>query len=542
MLNFDAKKLNKAIDHKENNLSGENEELYGLGKKLSQTRLVDSEALEVDTFFAETLKEKLYYDWAQERKSAAPQKKSAPLFRYIGAACFTAAIIALVAYFGYFANFKNDVAPAISQNQDNDNQAPFVADNSLTAAISFTLGDVEIWEGDRWMPVVPGLEIGNQRQIRTGEDAKAILQFEDGSAMRIDENTHVILESADQSEIILQQIIGKSYSRVNKSSVLAYTVRSNNTETTAMGTAFTIEVTPEQNLKIKALESNVKISLIDPDTHIEQEVREGEEALVQYAEASVLPPVVNEIYPAELADEFIAWNRQQDIGANQPLGRLADLEPPSLAITNPRNGATIEAESIAIAGISEPGASIFVNNELAENKDGYFEQEFILADGDNIFEIKTVDRAGNETRAVIKIIRPQQTPTHVAAAEIAPTVPQKEAPTAAPIIKEAEKVYEAAEESPAGKAITLNGLPNDRGVYLTWIVDGFKPTYGFLILRSKNPGISYPGTESTHFPYSYGRRYFQPLIEPGRYYIKICEYRDDGSCGAYSNEITVDIK
>ena len=533
MLNFDAKKLNKAIEQDEAALHGENEELFDLSKKLSQTRLVNSENLEVDTFFAETLKEKLYYDWAQGQSNGPLPKKGMPTLKFIGATCFTLAIIALVAYFGLFANFENTTTPIMSQNDAVEETTPTITDTSLSAELAFLLGDVEVWEIDGWIMAQPGLVLGDERQIRTGENSKAILKFEDGSAMRIDENTHIILESANKSEIILQQIIGKSYSRVNKSSVLAYTVRSHNTETMAMGTAFTIEVTPNQSLKIKALESDIKLSLVDADTQIEQQVHEGEEAFINYTESNVLPPIVNQINTTDLGGEFIAWNRQQDIEENHPLGRLDDIEPPLLVITNPSNGIVTEDETITIIGESESGAFVSINNETADNLDGKFFKDFTLNFGDNIFEIMTLDNAGNEARAVINVTRKEEEPAHVATANPEPVIEKVTAPIA---INEIEPVKEAE------RYISLNGISNERGVYLTWIVRGIEPHYGFLILKSKSPGVQFPGADSSHFPYSYGRRYFQPLMESGKYYLKICEYHKDGSTGICSNEIQANIK
>jgi len=74
-----------------------------------------------------------------------------------------------------------------------------ILNNALAAHLSIADGQVEIWNGSEWKPVRAGVTLADQSQIRTGEASKAVLEFDEGSALRLDENTHVILEKIDNN-------------------------------------------------------------------------------------------------------------------------------------------------------------------------------------------------------------------------------------------------------------------------------------------------------------------------------------------------------
>ena len=80
---------------------------------------------------------------------------------------------------------------------------------------------------------------------------------------------------------------------------------------------------------------------------------------------------------------------------------IFDDESPELDITSPENGKEFfgsQERQINIQGQTEEGASLTINNRVvAVDSDGAFTFVTTLGDGDNIFNFKVKDQAGNET-------------------------------------------------------------------------------------------------------------------------------------------------
>lgn len=524
MLISNSKKINKALrGEKIQNLNPEDRALLDLGKKLSQTRLVSSDDIHIDAFFSETLKEKLYYDWARNKQNA-PLKKNVPILKYATSFAFTVASLILMFYFGMLYVNAPDSPARVVNLTDTPNLENLV--QPINAQLTYVSGRVEVWENGQWVTAPSGLIISADRQIRTTSEARAILEFGDGSALRLDHDTHVIIERSDTRNIIIQQIIGKSYSRVNKSSALTYLVRSLNTETTALGTAFTIEIDNFEKVKVKVLESAVKISLIREDVIKEEEVNAGQEVLVDTNKPAEESTFVQKIDQSALQSDFFAWNREEDRIKNQPLGELEDISPPFLLITHPANGTLMETETVHLVGKTEKSASILINGQISDNRDGAFEKDINLNIGDNIVEVVSTDDVGNATYAAILIKR----------VEVNESIKD---PVNIPVInKPATPTIE--ETDNANGTIELYSVPKKNGTYLTWVTKGIDAPYGYMIMVDDKPEIQYPSDYNYHFPYSYGRHYFQTINEPGTYYLRICEYEKNGSCGIYSNVVTVE--
>jgi hypothetical protein len=540
MLDFKAKKLNRALEGDKSGIDEDIEELLDIGKKLSQTRLVDSKNIEIDAFFAETLKEKLYYDWADNQESGRPKKKT--VLRYLSGFAFGAAVIVLAVFLTYrfFTPYTENqqIAEPTPNVPTTENPA---GPTLLEATLAYTQGTVEVWRDNGWVAAEHGLVIGSDQQIRTGALSKAVINFEEGSVMRLDHDSHIIIEEMNGENITLQQIIGKSYNRVNKSSTAAYSVRSLNTQATALGTAFTVEILeqdPLSRVKLRVLESSIKLEIFDNNERTADIVGQGEQALVNSGRPITESAKVETINKEGLMDEFVAWNREQDIAAKQPLGVLEDIEPPILTITNPLNGLTTREEKVTILGQTETSSEIKINGNPAEKQGGNFEQMVLLNEGENLFTIESFDRAGNIARAVIKITRLAVVAEEVNQPEPAAsqeTPSEREDATAGPSEPAKKPTVEAPKTNTEN--FVLNGTPNDKGVYLSWTAKEADTNFGFMIYKDDKPNIDQASAEYYLFPYSYGRHYFWPVAASGSHYFKICIRAKDGSISSCSNEI-----
>ncbi|EKD62502.1 MAG: Biofilm associated protein A [uncultured bacterium] len=87
---------------------------------------------------------------------------------------------------------------------------------------------------------------------------------------------------------------------------------------------------------------------------------------------------------------------------------ILDKEPPSLEITEPREGMTLygnKQRQVAIKGVTESNARVTINDRVVvvENS-GNFTFVTSLAEGENQFTIRSSDPAGNITESVLNLV------------------------------------------------------------------------------------------------------------------------------------------
>lgn len=381
---------------------------------------------------------------------------------------------------------------------------------ALAAHLSIADGQVEVWNGSDWQSVSTGTSLAGQSQLRTGENSKAVLEFDEGSALRLDENTHVILEEANNQNISVVQVVGETYSRVNKTSGLTYKVKSGEAETTALGTAFGVATENsnwvkkgEKKVIVKVVESKVKVKIIKNDETLEKEVSEGEELIVDMTKpiedtAKKVPLPKEET----VQDGFYAWNREEDNEKSYPLGVLSDTTPPEINISEPLDGITTELTRVAVRGITEAGARIFVNGAEAKNTDGSFEKIIDLKVGANTVEVKAKDDSGNATIKKITVTRKG----------------------------------EAVQASP----LYLKGWADSDGIHLSWSLSGISAPKGFKLVKSLSAYPSYPGDSAVYLNPD-TRSYVWKINDGKVWHFRVCVYQG-GSCGTYSNDLKVTAK
>lgn len=78
-----------------------------------------------------------------------------------------------------------------------------------------------------------------------------------------------------------------------------------------------------------------------------------------------------------------------------------DNEAPKLEISEPQNGQSIELrknQQLTIKGTTEPHARVSVNGRtVLANSEGAFSTTYLLQEGENKFQLKAEDQAGNST-------------------------------------------------------------------------------------------------------------------------------------------------
>ncbi len=140
-------------------------------------------------------------------------------------------------------------------------------------------------------------------QIRTLDGARAIVTFEDGSILRLNENTLVRIASPDNSKINIHLDKGEVYNRVAKSEGREYSVYSGEVQVIALGTEFTVDRESDE-LKVMVLESKVEVK--DKDGKSLAKVESGKKAEIKVKESKVEKVEKKNIAEKDKKDEFIA--------------------------------------------------------------------------------------------------------------------------------------------------------------------------------------------------------------------------------------------
>jgi len=84
---------------------------------------------------------------------------------------------------------------------------------------------------------------------------------------------------------------------------------------------------------------------------------------------------------------------------------LFEKEPPVLEITEPSDGQTLRIEAkTLIKGYTDPDTNLSINDHrIIIDRDGNFSYPVTLSEGENIYQIKSEDTAGNQTVKELKI-------------------------------------------------------------------------------------------------------------------------------------------
>lgn len=355
---------------------------------------------------------------------------------------------------------------------------------------------------DPWEKVQEGMSFGEGAQLRTLADSRAVLNIDDGSAVRLNSNSSVILTQLTAKHIIVENTGGDVYARVVKSDKRAFQVRSGSATYESLGTAYRTFNTDKKE-GVEVYHSKVNILGLKADGKVL--VDQGKRYYMVNTASTDLEGKVSELSLEELsADEFIKWNSEQDKkDFEKELGVLSDLSPPKLEVASPANGLVTDAASIEVKGTTEAGAKVLVNGNEVTNNSGQFSTTINLNEGANAIKVEAVDKSGNKTTKELSVTRSTAPPT-------------------------------------SSSSFKLYGAKASNGVSFTWSISGISVTKGFKLLLSKSgtPIYGAKGTDSVYIKSSSARSYTWELTSGKTYNFRICVYNGSG-CSSYSNTITV---
>jgi hypothetical protein len=91
---------------------------------------------------------------------------------------------------------------------------------------------------------------------------------------------------------------------------------------------------------------------------------------------------------------------------------ILDQEPPAVVLTSPRDGATINDDTVTLEGRTQPRSDLVVRNEAngtsitgEADSDGSFELVLPLAAGPNGIRLTATDPAGNQGELIVNVLR-----------------------------------------------------------------------------------------------------------------------------------------
>jgi glucodextranase-like protein len=108
----------------------------------------------------------------------------------------------------------------------------------------------------------------------------------------------------------------------------------------------------------------------------------------------------------------VALVADRDVVAASSYTVVLDRTPPSVTIEQPAPGITVDSQNIVVAGMTEQGSTITVNERIVvTTPEGAFRDSFSATPGSFAISVVARDRAGNETTQKLTVTAQQVTQT-----------------------------------------------------------------------------------------------------------------------------------
>ncbi len=154
-------------------------------------------------------------------------------------------------------------------------------------------------------------------------------------------------------------------------------------------------------------------------------------------------PVEDGLYRLQVTAQGVARSASRSVLVE------VDTTPPTLQLVNLPDGMRVRQPVLEIQGLTEPGASVWLSGNPAQitvDPEGRFQAQVRLQDGENAFELRAVDEAGNTARLTRRVELVTTPP------DILVTDPPDQAWFGSPIVT-------VRGEAPPQTTLTVNGQP-----------------------------------------------------------------------------------
>lgn len=440
-------------------------------------------------------------------------------------------LVLAVASLLYFVVFSND-----NKKTEDTSSLPVEVQNISRFGVAAGLveGTVEISkDGASWSVLDADTDMVEGDHIRTGDNSRAVLLIDDGSALRLGSNTHAQLISLATEDVRIDNKSGEIYSRVVASDTRRFAVYVAGDLYEARGTAYrTISTEDKKGVEVYHSEV-VALNKESPDEDVT--VGEGNAYFTVNPEEAK-KGVLSALDLEKLKDdEFIKWCAEQDKKEEEfadKLGFLADVDKPKVPVepTPAPKQTTQTPEGITLSATQEgyyvkfswsvKGVDAAQGFKLVASKDSqtptYPENSATFIDaGKSSYKHFVGD--GKTYHYRLCAYRGGSCDSY------SNTV------TAA-----TDKKEEKQKEVESG-AVTL--VKESDG--FSWTFEGTAPKgFKLLIHTSSNPTLesSFKAFHTNDQKHKFAE--INGLDDGVTYYVKVCKYRYDGGCQDYSNEVT----
>jgi len=391
-----------------------------------------------------------------------------------------------------------------------------------------------------WQRATEGADLEEGYAVETLGDGRAIIALDDGSILRLNAHTQIVLESTDPHSMSVKLIGGEVYARV-VAAERTFEVAAGEVIYESLGTAYTT-VYEENAEGVKVFHSRVKVK--GPDGNEIAVVDEGEKFFTKDEADPAVEGKISDIGNEEIGeDDFVKWNAGEDLkyfetemGILALAGMSAQTSEEeealsgrveAISLSYDRNGKV----SWSVSGISPLGFKLIWSKNLGPSYptgDGdmfkYYDDPGARAgsiyafDGAGTYYIRVCEYLGG----VCGIYSNEAAATFLEESEVAPPKDDSES-----------------SKAPSVSSLSLSGS----GPQVAWSVSGTS-SQGFKLVWSKASGPTYPTRTGDQFEYysDPGTRSgtISAFDGSGTYHVRVCEYLG-GRCGTYSNEIVVDL-
>jgi len=434
------------------------------------------------------------------------------------------ATLSLTAYYFLFTGKKSPVDETL-QTQE------VAVEKSLSVYVSYLSGTAWQIVDDRKIEIKEGDTLKQGAEILTEENTRTVLLFDDGSIVRLDEDTLITLDEIMPEKIMISEENGNIFSRIQKDANHKFIVRASDVYIESLGTAFSVENRDE--VIIKVFEDKVKVKETFGE-EIEVEEKQKWDNTDKQKE---------EISGEDIKDDdFINWSINEEVEIKEKLATVLEKpivekpakeefpkEKPALSYSIKLSGKALDDGiflSWAVSGI-DVSKGFKVVKSLSANPtfpgDGY-----IYVSDSSYRNYKLSLKDGKEWHLRACRYRGDGTCDTYS----------NEVVVKAPYVK-GEKSEGSNVDSLSLKLIKKS----DSKVRLEWDVDG-KSNNGFKVVWSRNSGPTYPTRDGDKFHYlsdSNTRSDAVSGLDSGKkYYFRVCEYLG-GKCGTYSNEKSIEL-
>lgn len=176
----------------------------------------------------------------------------------------------------------------------------------LGVAVGLVEGTAEYsTDAESWRALKDDTDLQEGNQVRTLADSRAVLLIDDGSAVRLDENSQIKLSNLSVEDVVITQESGQIYSRVVASETREYSVEVDDETYLAKGTAYrTFNQVTKKGVEVYHSKVNVKSKNID--------VGQGKYLLSKSSKKEKENKVLGLNIEALKKDDFLTWNSKQD--------------------------------------------------------------------------------------------------------------------------------------------------------------------------------------------------------------------------------------